>query len=90
MKVDDKEHLQIGKADFVFEHKGKAFNEVYKTDATILGEGIAYLILLSQAHLERFRNATRKSQEKKGLSRFWISLKWRKKRKRGSNLKLIS
>ena len=33
VKVEDKDHLVVTKSDFILEHKGRPFNEVYRTDA---------------------------------------------------------
>lgn len=59
--MDDKEHLVVTKSDFIFERKGK-FNEFYKTDDKILGEG-RFFIKLLQVHLERCRSALKSQLE---------------------------
>lgn len=37
--VTTRDDLLITKSDFVFEHHGKSFYDVYKTDCELLGEG---------------------------------------------------
>lgn len=37
--INKMEDVKMSKSDFVFEHHGKSFSDVYKADKHILGEG---------------------------------------------------
>lgn len=40
--INNKNDVKISKSDFVFEHHGKGFSDIYKADKHILGEGKNY------------------------------------------------